>query len=149
MLYILTFIFRNISLSVAWNYLWFIETFKQKNATFSSLMFLCCIFPWCIFLVAFFVLYLFLVFFHVEFICVEFSHVVFFSVVLKSFLLLTDSSDIWSSYFWLDSKEKSFSLGWETRNDLLPCNLPVYILKLSDCKLIEISVDFLPNFANL
>ena len=50
--------------------------------------------------------------------------------------------------FWSDSKEESFSQSWETRTDSLPCDLPVFILKLSECKKVELSDAFLAAFVN-
>ena len=50
--------------------------------------------------------------------------------------------------FWSDSKEESFSRIWETRTDALPCNLPVFILKLSECKKVELFDDYLAVSAN-
>ena len=63
-------------------------------------------------------------------------------------LSVKDSSAICLAYFWSDSKEESFSLSWSTRTDSLPCDFPVFISKLSEFKKVELSADFLADFAN-
>ena len=47
-----------------------------------------------------------------------------------------------------DSKEESFFLSWETRTDLPLCDFPVFILKLSECKRVELSAALLASFVN-
>ena len=39
-----------------------------------------------------------------------------------------------------------FSLGWATRTYSLPCDLPVFISKIYECKQVELSADFLADF---
>ena len=41
-----------------------------------------------------------------------------------------------------------FSHIWETRTDSLPCYLPLFILKLSECNRVELSAAFLAAFSN-
>ena len=53
-----------------------------------------------------------------------------------------------SKGFWLESKEKKLFLGWSTRTTSLTCGLIFLISKLSQCKKVELSVDFLAAFAN-
>ena len=60
----------------------------------------------------------------------------------------TASSDICLEYFWSDSKEEGFCLGWSSRTDSLPCYLPEIILKISVSKIVELSADFLVDFDN-
>ena len=37
-------------------------------------------------------------------------------------------------------------MGWETWTSLVPCGLPVFILKLFECKQVEWSVYFIATF---
>ena len=46
-------------------------------------------------------------------------------------LSVTDYSAVCLEDFWSVSKEEIFSLSWANRTDSLPCDLPVFILKLS------------------
>ena len=39
--------------------------------------------------------------------------------------------------------KKNVSQNWSTRTDSLPCNLTVFISKLSECKQVELSAAFL------
>ena len=43
-------------------------------------------------------------------------------------------------------KEEIFSMSWATRTDLLTFNLPVFILKIYECKQVELSTDVLADF---
>ena len=61
---------------------------------------------------------------------------------------MTASYDICLANIWSDSKEEVFSCSWSTRNDLLTFDLPVFISKLSECKKIEFSEDFLAGFSD-
>ena len=63
-------------------------------------------------------------------------------------LSATDSSAFCLEYFWLDYKEETFSLSWATRTDSLPCDLPVFIYKLSECNIFELSAAYIYDFAN-
>ena len=60
--------------------------------------------------------------------CVLYFSVLYFMCCIKiTSLYATDYSSICLADFWSGSKEDSFSLIWETRNDSLPCDLPVFI----------------------
>ena len=45
-------------------------------------------------------------------------------------------------------ERRNFSLSWVTRTDSLPCDLPVGIFKLSECKQVDLSAGFLDDYAN-
>ena len=57
-------------------------------------------------------------------------------------------SDVCLADFWSDSKQEIVSLSWATRADSLPCDFPVFILKLSECKKVELSAALLASFDN-
>ena len=48
--------------------------------------------------------------------------------------------------FWSDSKG-FFSRSWATRTYYLPCDFPVFISKISECKQVELFDDFRATFA--
>ena len=50
--------------------------------------------------------------------------------------------------FRSDSKEERFFLSFTTRTDSLPYDFPLFILKLSECKQVELSAAFLATFVN-
>ena len=72
----------------------------------------------------------------------------FYCYVTIIYLSAVDSSDICLADFLSDSKEESFSLIFATRTDSLPCDFPVFILKLSECKQVEFSAAFLDDIVN-
>ena len=61
---------------------------------------------------------------------------------------MTVFSAICLTDLWPDSKEESFSRIWVSRNDSLPCDFPVFISKLYECKQVELSAAFLAAFAD-
>ena len=79
--------------------------------------------------------------------------VLYFSVLYLPYFIkrislsVTYSSAICSADFCSDSKEESFYLSWATMTDSLPCGFPVFISKLSECKKVELSADFLAAFS--
>ena len=117
------------------------------------LYFLCCIYVrgiLCyIFCVKFYAYGIFMLHFpRVEFLCCIFLCYIFSCCIKIISLYATASYAICLIAFWSDPKEENVSRSWETSNDSLPCDVHMFILKLSECKKFELSAAFLAVFAN-
>ena len=137
-------------------YIWIFNFDFSAAAYFSPEQALCCLLSgilvtrwlWCFSLKQFLKIILFF-----------FDHSLIFHnyilFVLQLFGLLKNHLTLCNSFlrylltdFWSDSKRESSSWSWATRTDSLPYDLPVFILKLSECKKVEFFAAFLANLAN-
>ena len=74
--------------------------------------------------------------------------VVVFHVGLKELHSLQQILLIYVRHLFFNTLKRKYYWSWATRTDSLPCDLPVFISKLSQSKKVELSATFLSAFDN-
>ena len=86
-------------------------------------------------------MYICVVFFLLYIFCV-----VFLSCIKITSLYVTDYFNICLADIFWSLKRILFSLSWSNTTDSLPCNLPVFTLKLYECNQVEFYAAFIDAF---